>query len=92
MHILSPRPFRCAPRSLPQISRAMAPTVRLTYFAGYGLAEQIRWMLAATETSFEQVPGGALENPTGAEASTEGSSGAVAMDFFCYSCDGEKYG
>lgn len=38
-----------------KISRAMAPTVRLTYFAGYGLAEQIRWMLAATETSFEQV-------------------------------------
>jgi hypothetical protein len=34
----------------------MAPTVLLTYFAGYGLAEQIRWMLAATETSFEQVP------------------------------------
>ena len=44
------------PACASQISRAMAPTVRLTYFAGYGLAEQIRWMLAATETSFEQVP------------------------------------
>eukprot|EP00435_Cladocopium_sp_Y103_P060146 s128_g21.t3 len=38
-----------------KITNPMAPTVRLTYFEGYGLAEQIRWMLAATETSFEQV-------------------------------------
>lgn len=30
-------------------------TVRLTYFAGYGLAEQTRWMLAAAGISWQQV-------------------------------------
>ena len=28
--------------------------IRLTYFSGYGLAEQTRWMLAAAKISFEQ--------------------------------------
>jgi len=30
-------------------------TIRLTYFAGWGLAEQTRWVLAATGVEFEQV-------------------------------------
>ena len=30
-------------------------TVRLTYFAGWGLAEQTRWVLAATGVEWEQV-------------------------------------
>lgn len=32
-----------------------ASPVRLTYFAGYGLAEQTRWMLAAAGISWQQV-------------------------------------
>lgn len=32
-----------------------ASTVRLTYFAGYGLAEQTRWLLAAAGISWQQV-------------------------------------
>ena len=33
----------------------MADTCRLTYFEGWGLAEQARWMLAASDIAFEQV-------------------------------------
>eukprot|EP00933_Yihiella_yeosuensis_P081143 TRINITY_DN94692_c0_g1_i1.p1 TRINITY_DN94692_c0_g1~~TRINITY_DN94692_c0_g1_i1.p1 ORF type:complete len:236 (-),score=25.74 TRINITY_DN94692_c0_g1_i1:122-796(-) len=33
----------------------MSDRVRLTYFAGYGLAEQTRWMLAAAGIDWEQV-------------------------------------
>mmetsp|Transcript_37895 Transcript_37895/g.114460 ORF Transcript_37895/g.114460 Transcript_37895/m.114460 type:complete len:225 (-) Transcript_37895:100-774(-) len=34
---------------------AAAPRARLTYFAGWGLAEQTRWMLAAADVEWEQV-------------------------------------
>ena len=34
---------------------ADAPRARLTYFAGWGLAEQTRWMLAAAGVEFSQV-------------------------------------
>ena len=45
---------------------AAAPTpARLTYFAGWGLAEQTRWVLAATSTKFEQI---ALESHAEFEA------------------------
>ena len=33
----------------------ISPTARLTYFAGWGLAEQTRWMLAAAGIEFAQV-------------------------------------
>eukprot|EP00438_Fugacium_kawagutii_P016644 Skav205664 [mRNA] locus=scaffold458:372873:381511:+ [translate_table: standard] len=36
-------------------SAKVSAVPRLTYFAGYGLAEQVRWMLAATGVTFEQV-------------------------------------
>ena len=34
--------------------KASSAPIRLTYFAGYGLAEQVRWMMAASEITFEQ--------------------------------------
>ena len=37
--------------------------VRLTYFSGYGLAEQTRWMLAAAKISFEQATFRAFRAP-----------------------------
>jgi glutathione S-transferase len=33
----------------------MSHTCRLTYFEGWGLAEQARWMLAASDIAFEQI-------------------------------------
>ena len=36
-------------------AEASSEPIRLTYFAGYGLAEQVRWMMAASEITFEQV-------------------------------------
>lgn len=50
-----PPPPGPAARSVQAPDRSSA---RLTYFAGYGLAEQTRWIMAAAGIPFEQAGGG----------------------------------